>query len=136
MDELDKKQLENLVDKIMDENTLERAPKDFTKNLMTQVELQSQQKTMEYKPIVSKNVLRGIVIFSLVALYLISTYAMTGGEGWFGKIGIGSHFDSLWDWFEFSPPSKITLYAVLFFGVMFFVQIPLLKKHIERQNIA
>ena len=136
MDELNKKQLEKLVDKIMDESTLERAPRDFTKNLMAQVELQSQQKTMEYRPIVSKSVLRGIVVLSIVTLYLISTYAMNGGEGWFGKIGIGSYFNSLWGWFEFSPLSKITLYAVLLFGVMFFIQIPLLKKHIERQNMV
>ena len=136
MDELDKKELETFVDKIMDESNLESAPKDFTKNLMLEVELQSQRKTMEYKPVVSRRTLTVITVLFVTTLYLIATYAINDSEGWFKNLEIAPYFDGIGDWLQRYTPSKVTIYAVLLFGFMFLVQIPWLKKHIERQSMV
>lgn len=135
MDKYNKKELERLMDRVMDDATLESPSKDFTKNLMSKIEAQSGHEAVQYRPILSKKVLVGIVGLFVAAFIIGLANGADSGSGWFQTVHIGPYFDKLWGWMEFFTSSKATMYAVLLFGFLFFVQVPWLKRYIERHGM-
>lgn len=133
MDKHEEKELEAFVDKIMAEAPLESPSADFTKNLMQHIDTVQHKEVYQYKPIVPKQVLV-LVFVGLVSLtlYLITQYGLESDGGWFGNVSVEPVFDNMWDWLENYTSSKILIYAVLLFGLLFFVQVPLMKKQLER----
>ena len=133
MDKHEEKKLEAFVDRLMADAPLESPSEDFTKNLMQQIEAQSQKEAFQYKPIMSRPVLVGLfVAFSVLMVYVISQYGLGDGTGWFDKLTWEPNFKPLWGWLENYTSSKVLVYAVLLFGFLFFVQVPWLKKHMDR----
>lgn len=133
MDKHEEKKLEEFVDRIMADAPLESPSVDFTKNLMQKIEAQSHQEAFQYKPIMSRPVLVGLfVAFSVLMGYVISQYGLGDGTSWFDKITWEPNFKPLWGWLENYTSSKVWVYAVLLFGFLFFVQVPWLKKHMDR----
>lgn len=133
MDKHEEKELEAFVDKIMADAPLESPSADFTKNLMQHIEAVQHKEVYQYRPIVPKQVL--VLIFvGLVSLtlYLIAQYGLESDGGWFGNVSVEPVFDNMWGWLENYTSSKILIYAVLLFGLLFFVQVPLMKKQLER----
>ncbi|WP_108425778.1 hypothetical protein [Flagellimonas amoyensis] len=133
MDKQEEKELEAFVDKIMADAPLESPSADFTKNLMQHIEAVQHKEVYQYRPIVPKQVL--VLIFvGLVSLtlYLIAQYGLESDGGWFGNVSVEPVFDNMWGWLENYTSSKILIYAVLLFGLLFFVQVPLIKKQLER----
>lgn len=133
MDKQEEKNLEAFVDKIMADAPLESPSPDFTKNLMQHIEARQHKEVFQYRPILSKPVKVFLLVgfFGLI-LYLMSQNGMGSGQGWFENISIEPLFQNVWGWLENYTSSKILIYAVLLFGVLFFVQVPMLKKQMER----
>lgn len=135
MDKHKEQQLEAFIDAVMGEAPLESPSKDFTKNLMSKIEAQSQSKVVQYRPLLSKKTLAAIAVIFVVAFILGLVNIPNDGQGWFPAIQLGPYFKKAWGWMEFSTVSKTTVYAVLLFGFMFLVQIPWLKRYIEHHGV-
>ncbi len=69
------KQIENLVDKVMKQSTLETPSIDFTSHIMVQVEAAKQSTSTTYQPLISKRVWAiisiGFIAFVGYILYVI-----------------------------------------------------------------
>ena len=102
---------------------------------MSKIEAQSTSGAIQYRPLLSKKALGGIVTAFIVAFVLGLVYGLKDGQSWFPAIQLEPYFKKAWGWMEFYTASKATLYAVLLFGVMFLVQIPWLKRYIERHGV-
>jgi len=134
MDQLDDKKLEAFVDGIMDEAPLESPSADFTKNVMQKLEVEAPQQVFEYKPILSGRTLSlAFVAFVALVFLLGSHLGVDNGQGWFKNLNMGSWFHADWGWVKGFTFSKVTVYAFLFLGLMFFVQVPWLKRYMDRR---
>jgi len=135
MDEQQKKELETFVDKVMGETSLESPSPDFTEKLMAKIEAQSQQQVFVAQPLLPRKLLT-VLFLGFVAgfVYLLMTYGLDPSQGWFKNIEWNLDFSNTWRWMEGYSASKVTLYAVLLFGVLFFVQIPWLKRYLDQHG--
>ncbi|KAB7529569.1 hypothetical protein F8C76_17315 [Flagellimonas olearia] len=135
MDEQQKKELETFVDKVMGETSLESPSPDFTEKLMAKIEAQSQQQVFVAQPLLPRKLLT-VLFLGFVAgfVYLLMTYGLDPNQGWFKNIHWNLDFSNTWRWMEGYTASKVTLYAVLLFGVLFFVQIPWLKRYLDQHG--
>ncbi|MFI1772287.1 hypothetical protein [Thalassobellus citreus] len=132
MKEVDK-HLENLTKKVMKNTGLEKPSFDFTTSVMSQVEALKSSTTV-YKPLISKT--GWIFIITLIlalTLYLI--------------FGVETESSSIFSAIDFSVFSnnkitnaltsytmpKTVMYGIVLFGVMFSIQIPLLKNHFNKR---
>ncbi len=135
MDELEDKKLEAFVDKLMENAPLESPSVDFTKNVMHKLEAETPKEVFQYKPIVSGKVLSAVFIAFVALLILIGTQVgLDNGQSWFKNLNTAAWFHIDWSWMEGYTSSKVTIYAFLFLGLMFFVQVPWLKKQLNRTN--
>lgn len=135
MDEQQKKELETFVDKVMGETSLESPSPDFTEKLMTKIEVQSQQQVFVSQPLLPRKLLTFLFLgFVGGFIYLLTTYGLDPNQGWFKNIEWNLDFSNTWRWMEGYSASKVTLYAVLLFGVLFFVQIPWLKRYLDQHG--
>lgn len=137
MDKQEDKKLEDFVDKIMEETSLESPSVDFTKNLMQKIESERAREVFTYKPILPKQVLVGLFV-AFVALmgYVISQYGSLDGTGWLDKVQWEPNFEPMWSWMEQYTSSNVLVYAVLLFGFLFFAQVPWLKKHLDQTALS
>nr|WP_297787016.1 hypothetical protein [uncultured Allomuricauda sp.] len=131
MDELEDKKLEAFVDKLMEDAPLESPSVDFTKNVLQKLEAETSKEVFQYKPIVSGKVL-SIAFIAFVALLIVigSQVGLDNGQGWFKNLNMGAWFHADWGWMKGYTSSKVMVYGFLFLGLMFFVQVPLLKKQL------
>ncbi len=133
MDELEDKKLEAFVDKIMENASLESPSTDFTQNVMQKIEAEAPNKVFQYKPIVSGRVLSfAFVAFTALLIYLGSQVGLDSGQGWFKNLHVETWFKANWDWMGHYNSSKVMVYGFLFLGLMFFVQVPWLKKQLNK----
>lgn len=133
MDKHEEKELEAFVDKMMADAPLESPSADFTKNLVQRIDAQQHKEVYQYKPIVPKQVLV-LLFIGMVTLtfYFIAQYGLDSDGGWFENLSVEPLFDNVWGWLENYTSSKILMYAVLLFGLLFFVQVLLMKKQLDR----
>ncbi len=131
MDKTDERELEDFVDKIMDETILESPSSNFTDTIMSQIVEGEIEVSTQYKPLVPRSVLIFLCI-GLVGLtgYLASDYSIDN-ETWFGNGQVDLFFERILAWPQILSSSKITMYAVLFFGLLFLIQIPWLKRYFD-----
>ncbi|PTM08008.1 MAG: hypothetical protein DA407_09230 [Bacteroidetes bacterium] len=120
-------QLDKLAKKAMISASVKSPSVDFTSNLMKEIEHVSIGKTIAYKPLISKYGWFGIIAI----LIGISVYVMLGnveGSSFIEAIDYSiisnNKLTDVLSGFKFS---KIVTYAVGFFGLVFFIQIPLMK---------
>lgn len=128
------KHLEKLTRKVMSTSTLESPSFEFKSNVMAKIEATRVSSATRYTPLISTRVW----IFIGIALVAILLYIVFGDvtvtAGWLSQIGIERFFN-----YEFSSPISnlnvptTLLYAVVFFGVMLTIQIPLLKRYFNQR---
>ena len=133
MDELEDNKLEAFVDKVMEEASLESPSADFTQNVMHKLEAETSNEAFQYKPIVSGKVL-SVLFIAFVALLIImgSQLGLDSSQGWFKNVNMEKWFHADWGWVKGFTFSKVTVYAFLSFGLLFFAQVPWLKKQIQK----
>jgi hypothetical protein len=137
MDKQEDKKLEDFVDRIIRETSLESPSADFTKNLMQKIESERAREVFTYKPILPKPVLVGFfAAFVALMAYVILQYGSLDGTGWLDKVQWEPNFKPMWSWMEQYTSSKVLVYAVLLFGFLFFAQVPWLKKHLDRTALS
>ncbi|WP_103864973.1 hypothetical protein [Aquimarina sp. I32.4] len=118
---------------LIKEAGVEKPPVNFIDNIMNQVNIAEDASMFVYKPLISKKVWWGIGLLLVLLLGSIPFLSDT-------KI-------SLLSWIDFSfikslpniknPFSnyifpKSTIYGILFLAILFFVQIPILKRRIDK----
>ncbi|KLT70682.1 hypothetical protein [Flavobacterium sp. ABG] len=122
------KNIENLVDKMMAETTLESPSIDFTSKLMVQILATEKSKVKAYAPLISKQIWFAIA----AALITMTIYVvMISGEK-------NTKIDALYavNFADLLPAITISnniLYAFLVIPFMILIQIPLLKNYYERK---
>jgi hypothetical protein len=128
MNESDKN-IENLIDKMMTENTLESPSIDFTSKIMSQVLVIEKSKIKAYKPLISKSTwiiigcgLLGLAIYA--SLFSGTEYNLGIDKAYtekFSSIFSGIHL------------SKNILYAILIVPFMILIQIGVLKNYFDKK---
>ncbi|MDW8849638.1 hypothetical protein SD960_05995 [Flavobacterium sp. MMLR14_040] len=123
------KNIENLIDKMMAEDTLESPSIDFTSKIMSQVLVAEKSKTKVYKPLISKTTW----IFIGIALTFLVIYNVyfVGTENNF-EIG-KSYTDKISAIVSGIHISKTILYAILIVPFMILIQIGLLKNYFDKK---
>ncbi|MDF0715460.1 hypothetical protein PY092_04805 [Muricauda sp. 334s03] len=133
MDELEDKKLEAFIDKLMEEAPLESPSVDFTQHVLHKLEADTPNEVFQYKPIVSGKVLSvAFIIFVALLILIGSQVGLDSGQGWFKNLNIEALFHTDWSWMEGYTSSKVTVYAFLSFGLLFFAQVPWLKKQMDK----
>lgn len=128
------KHIDNFVDKVVKDFSLESPSLDFTSNIMSQIECITQSEITVYKPLISKQVWFIIGVLIVAGL----TYLMLGNSlqttGWFDGLDYSlisnNKVTAALSSITFS---KTLMYAIIFLGVVFFIQIPLLKNYFDKR---
>ncbi len=123
------KNIENLIDKIMAEDTLETPSFDFTSKIMAQVLVAEKAKIKPYKPLISISTW----IFIGVALALLIAYNVffTGTQN---NLEIGkSYTDKISAIVSGIHISKTLLYALLIVPFMILIQVGVLKNYFDKK---
>jgi hypothetical protein len=123
------KNIENLIDKMMRENTLESPSIDFTSKIMSQVIVAEKSKIITYKPLISKTTWAFIGI-CLLALIAYSFYSNNDTSNFKVAQLYSDKVSGLFSGIHFS---KNVLYALLIVPVMVLVQIGVLKNYFDKK---
>lgn len=125
--------LEELTKKVMTTPDLESPSFDFKSSVMTEINTIEQSSVTTYEPLISIRawVFIGLALIALVFYFVFGDITVT--TGWLSKIGIERFYS-----FEISSPItnlnvSSTLYAIVFFGIMLAIQIPLLKRYFDQR---
>jgi len=131
------KHLDKLSEKVMRESSIEKPSSHFTSNVMSQINALKASATIVYKPLISQT---GWFVIAIVVLAICGYFV-------FGNIMEGTNWLSVID-FSFITNNSITeslsgitfsnktVYAVVLFGIMLFIQIPILKKRFDEELVV
>jgi hypothetical protein len=127
------KELDAFTKKYVKEIPQEKLTIDFTSSIMKSIVVESTKSVFKTTPLISQ---KGwfIIVLGIVASFLISIKESNKDLlnlpkvdfSFFDKVQLPNVFESL-------VISNTLLYAVCFFGMMFFVQIIFLKSHFNKQ---
>ena len=134
MNNLTDKYLEDLTKKMIKETSIKSPSVDFTLSVMSQVsELKSSSIT--YKPLISKWGWLFITMMSLLLFgYILFTTNSTGSSSILSSLDFSILYkNKLFDTLSNFSMSKTFIYAVVLFGLMFSIQISLLKNHFNKR---
>ncbi|MGO4772701.1 hypothetical protein ACEN2I_13650 [Flavobacterium sp. W22_SRS_FK3] len=123
------KEIENLIDKMMADDSLQSPSIDFTSKIMSQVLIAEKSKIKAYKPLISKStwLFIGICLLALTAYCVYSNNDISNLEivniysDKVSALFLGIHF------------SKNILYAILIVPFMILIQIGLLKNYFDKK---
>lgn len=126
------KRIEELVDKLMANDSLEKAPVNFTNDVMSKIELLSETKTIVYKPLIPKYVwwLLGLGFVALIVNVILN------------KSSDSSSLSERYNLPEISFDvfnnlsvdfSSTLMYATVLLAVMVAIQVPLLKQYFNQK---
>lgn len=133
MDKREDKKLEDFVDSMMTEAPMDSPSFDFTQNVLKKLEVETPREVFQYKPILSKTAMYAVCAsFVALLLFVWLKFGLDSGQGWFKNLHVETWFQANWDWIGQYNSSKVMVYAFLFLGLMFFVQVPWLKKQLNR----
>jgi hypothetical protein len=123
------KNIENLIDKMMAENTLESPSIDFTSRIMSQVLVAEKSKIKTYKPLISKSAWIFIGI-CLIALSVYSVFTKNDVSNFELTKLYSDKASALFSGIHFS---KNILYSILIVPFMILVQIGVLKNYFDKK---
>lgn len=128
------KHIDSLVEKVVKESSLESPSLDFTSNIMSQIEAVSQNEITVYEPLISKRVWLAISILVIGSL----SYGILGNGleslGWFDNIDYSIISNNkVTEVISGITFSKTLMYAVGLCGLLFFIQIPMMKHYFDKQ---
>ena len=134
MEENKNKVLESFVDSIMRKDSLESPSQDFTSKVIQHLEVLQEKKTIVYKPLISKQVwaIIGVVLVVILGYGFYGTDSTS--ESWIDAINWNVLIDNnLLSQLGKLNFSSTLLYALVFFGLMLCIQIPILKNYFNQQ---
>jgi hypothetical protein len=134
MKEHTEQHLDKLANKVMQSSLLESPSLDFTANIMAEVEIYATSNITVYKPLISKRAWLLISILVIGSLF----YAIFGSGlenlGWFNSIDYSIISNNkVTDAISGITFSKTLMYAVGLCGLLFFVQIPMMKHYFDKR---
>jgi len=125
--------LDKLAKKVMQSTALESPSLDFTANIMAKVEGIATSSVTKYKPLISKRTWFVIAILVVASL----AYGLFGGLeglGWFDKIDLSVISNNkISDAISGITFSKTLMYAIGLCGLVFFIQIPMMKYYLDKR---
>ncbi len=133
MDNMDEKKLEVFTDKLMSNTILEQPSINFTDNIMFKIEAITTTKGIVYKPLISKTawLCIGLGFIALTSYFVLKQPVINNSLiNSFDLPKVSNPLKSIT--FNFS---KILIYAVVLFAVMFSIQIPLLKHYFNKRIV-
>lgn len=125
--------IEKLTGKLMKDSYLESPSKDFTSNIMAQVEALADNETLIYKPLISRRIWIAVVVITFATIaYFLFNGSNEGGllSSYNFDLLNGNKFSSTLSGFIFS---KTLAYAIGIFSLMLAIQVPLLKGYLNKQ---
>jgi len=129
------KYLDDLNRKIITEGSIESPSLNFTDLVMSQIELISSSTKIIYKPLISKtNWILILIGFSALVVYVCVTGVEINSSGWLSEIS-----NSILSKNKISQllpglkMSKTVIYTIILFGIMFSIQIPILKHYLNKR---
>ncbi len=137
MNEKVDKQIEKLVERSMKTQSLESPSSNFTSMVMGQVLAIKQSKVTIYKPLISKPMWFAIfVVALLVVSYII--FGMNNSEStWLNFLDSSVLTDNrLSNTLSGFKVSKTVMYSVVLFGIMLFIQVPILKSYFDKRLVV
>lgn len=134
MEEQANKNLDNLSEKIMKKTTIESPSFNFTDAVMSKVNVLQDSNATVYKPLISKAswFLISLAVLGLV-LYILLFGAKTESSNLLQYIDLSMLSKINIDVLPSVSLSKTFTYAILFFGLMICIQIPLLKSYFDKR---
>ncbi|WP_117884460.1 hypothetical protein [Aureibaculum luteum] len=123
------KNIETLVDKLMQDDALTTTSMQFTNSIMAQVEQLDLQKAFEYKPLISKKVWLLISFLTVSALVYIARYENLTQSKWLNYF----EFDFSLNFLPNMHFSNTTLYATIIVSILFLIQIIVLKNYFNKR---
>lgn len=134
MKEHTEQHLDKLAKKVMQNSSLESPSLEFTANIMARVEAPLISHITEYKPLISKKI--WAVISVLVIGGLSYSIFGSGLEGiyWFDKVDLSIISNNkVTQAISGIKISKTLMYAVGLCGLVFFIQIPMMKHYLDKR---
>ena len=126
------KRIEELVDKLMANDSLEKAPVNFTNDVMSKIEALSETKTIVYKPLIPKYIwwLLGLGFVALIVNVILNKPSDSSSLSERYNIPEISFdvFNNLSVDF-----SSTLMYATVLLAVMVAIQVPLLKQYFNQK---
>ncbi len=134
MKEHTEQHLDKLAKKVMQSSSLESPSLDFTANVMVQVEASAISHITVYKPLISK---KAWLIISILVIGSLS-YGIFGsgleGLGWFDNVDYSIISNNkVTEAISGITISKTFMYAIGLCGLLFFVQIPMMKHYFDKR---
>mgnify|MGYP001035263226 FL=1 len=127
-------QINKLIDKSIKKASLETPSLGFTNSVMAQVNALKQSTVTTYRPLISKPAWFVIFTVALLMVLYIIFGTTTTDAGWLSFIDLSfitnNRFSNAFSGFNVS---KSVAYAVVLFGLMLFIQIPILKHHFDKR---
>ena len=134
MKEHTEQHLDKLAKKVMQLSSLESPSLDFTAKIMAKVEASATSSITVYKPLISKS---GWLIISILVIGGL-TYGIFGsgleGLGWFDNIDYSIISNNkVTEAISGITFSKTLMYAIGLCGLVFFIQIPMMKHYFDKR---
>ena len=134
MKEHTEQHLDKLAKKVMQSSLLESPSLDFTANIMAKVEASATSHVTVYKPLISK---KAWLLISILVIGSLS-YGIFGNGleslGWFDSIDYSIISNNkVTEAISGITFSKTLMYAVGLCGLLFFVQIPMMKYYFDKR---
>jgi hypothetical protein len=134
MKEHTEQHLDKLAKKVMKSSSIESPSLEFTANIMSKIEVSISSSVTVYKPLISKSAWLLISILVIGGL----SYGIFGSGleslGWFDTIDFSIISNNkLTEAISGITISKTLMYAVGFCGLLFFVQIPMMKHYLDKR---
>lgn len=126
------KNIEQLIEKMMDDDKLQSPSIDFTSKIMANVQVLEEKKLKIYKPLISKPIwiLIGLAVATLV-IY-VSLFSVSETDFKIDEIG-KLYSDRMSRAFSGIHFSKNILYAILIVPIMILVQVGILKNYFDKK---
>ena len=134
MNEKIDKQIEELVERSMKTQSLESPSSNFTSMVMKQVHALEQSRVTVYKPLISKPMWFAMFVVTLLVVAYIIFGMKTTETGLLNFIDLSILTDNkLSSAMSGFKVSKTVLYSVVLFGIMLFIQVPILKNYFNKR---
>ena len=125
--------LDKLAKKVMQSSSLESPSLDFTVNIMANIEASGVNHITVYRPLISRRTWLIVAILILGGL----SYGIFGnieGLGWVDKVDLSMISNNkITDAISGITFSKTLMYAVGVCGLVFFIQIPMMKYYLNKR---
>jgi hypothetical protein len=127
-------QLDNLAKKVIQKSKIKSPSYDFTSNIMSQITALQEQKISVYQPLISKKYWIAISTGFLALLAFLIFGTETESLNWFSSLDFSILTENkLTETLSDFTVSKTLMYAIVFFGLAWFVQIGLLKNYFNKR---